>query len=509
MRYLCWAVLVSGLGFLGAAAGIAVYVYSDQVLLDFDPSDLYSVTIVWFNVYETLLRYYPEEDHFEGVLATSYERTNDGLIWTFYLRPGVKFHTGNYLTAHAVKFCIERTMARGKGMSYIWEPIDHIEVVDDLTVRFYLKYPAPLDIISSSLAGAYIFDPAFSDHDWFEAGNDSGTGPYRFIAHRGLDEAVIERFDDYWRGWTGREFDRVIFKYVPEDVTRKMLLETGQADYTNRLAPELLQAVSTNPALEIVVGPTWEGSQYYLNTLKPPLDNVLVRKALAYALPYEDIVEGAYFGYARGATGYVPYTLWGWSDNTRMYEHNLTVAREFLTLAGYPNGGFKLVLLYQLGDEFERRSAELFKRSLANLGIELELRAMPWDARFGIAHIPDPTQRQDIFLMYSWPLTPSPVPLLKDMIGTHEPPILNLSYYSNPVVDALLERAGLLSATDREAASLLIREINNMVLEDVPVIPVVDMQRAAVKQASLVGPAWAFNNPAYPRVVDWYHVYRK
>ena len=504
------ATLILALGGVGVGASeTAVYLYSDQVLLHFDPSDIFSVTIVWFNVYETLLRYYPEEDRFEGVLATSYERSDDGLVWTFHLRPGVKFHTGNPLTAEAVKYSIERTKTRGRGVSYIWDPVDKIEVVDDLTVRFYLKEPAPLDLIASSLAGAYIFDPAFSDHEWFNAANDSGTGPYRFVRHSGLEEAVIEKFDDYWGGWEDNQFDVVIFKYVPEDNTRRMLLETGQGDFTNRLAPEILAAVKDNPELEIVVGPTWEGSQYYLNTLKPPLDNVLVRKALAYTVPYEQIIEGAYFGYARKAQGYVPYTLWGWSNQTRIYTYNPEVARALLSLAGYPNGGFKLTLLHQLGDEFERRSAELWKASLAQFNIDLELRAMPWDARIGVAHDPDPSRRQDVFLMYSWPLSPNPLPLLQDMIGTNEPPLLNLSYYSNPTVDQLLEKAGELAGVDREAAAELVREIVNITLEDVPVIPVVDMKRAAVKRASLAGPQWAFNNPAYPRVVDWYHTYRQ
>jgi len=82
-------ILAAALGVLGVARETAVYLYSDQVLLQFDPSDEYSVTIVWFNVYETLLRYYPEEDRFEGVLAKSYEVSEDGLVWTFHCVRGL------------------------------------------------------------------------------------------------------------------------------------------------------------------------------------------------------------------------------------------------------------------------------------------------------------------------------------------------------------------------------------------------------------------------------------
>ncbi len=508
--WLAMVVLAAAVVLPGAAMESAVYLYSDQVLLHFDPSDIYSVTIVWFNVYETLLRYYPEEDRFEGILATGYEASEDGLVWTFQLREGVKFHTGNPLTADAVKGSIERTMERGRGISYIWDPVERIDVLDTYTVQFTLSQPVALDLVVSSLAGAYIFDPEVADHAWFVAGNAAGTGPYEFARHSGLEEAVITKFEDYWGGWEPNQFDAIIFQYIPEDSTRRMLLETGDGDYTNRLAMEMLDAVEASPALDIVRGTTWENSQFYLNTLKAPLDNALLRKALAYTVPYEEIIEGSFFGFARQSTGYVPFSLWGWSDKNRSYTYNPEVAKVLLAEAGYPDGGLTLRLHYQQGDEFERRTAEIWQSTLAEVfNINLEVRGMPWDARLGIAQDPNPENRQDIFLMYSWPTSPSPVPLLQDAIGTRVPPMLNLSYYSNPIVDALLAEAGATAGIDRNSAAAMVREAINIALEDAPVIPIADLQRAAVKRASLGGMQAAFVNPAYPRVVDWYNTYRK
>jgi len=492
----------------GAGQNVAIYAYSDQVLLNFDPADIWSVNIVWFNVYERLLRYYPEEDRFEPELATSYEKSADGLEWTFYIRQGVKFHTGNPLTAEAVKDCIERTIARGKGVSYIWEPVDRIDVVDDYAVKFYLRTPAPLDLIVSSLAGALIYDPTF-DHSWYEAGNDSGTGPYRFAEHKGLEEAVITKFDEYWRGWTGNEFEAIIFKTVPEDSTRLMMLETGEADLTNRLAFEMLETVQSNPNLEVFRAPVWQQIRFFLNTLKPPLDNVLVRKALAYSLPYKDIIKAALYGFGERSHGLVPKSLWGSSENVRIYDFNLTVAKALLTEAGYPNGGLRLLVTYNLGDEQERRACELWKEQLALLNIDLDIQAMPWNAQIGLAHDPNPLERQDIFCMYSWPLAPEPVSFLKRHIGTADPPLSNVSYYSNPVVDHLLTYANDIAGIDRAGAAAIVEEIQHIVMDDIPVIPVADLQAAIVKQTSLKGPDWAFSNPAYPRVVDWYNLHRE
>jgi len=507
-------ILVLALVVLGSSA-IAVsqnetvlYAYSDQSLLHFDPSDIYSVTIVWFNVYETLLRYHPQENAFEGILAESYEASPDGLTWTFHLREGVKFHTGNLLTADCVKSSIERTKERGAGIAYIWDSLKEIEIIDNYTVVFHLQKALALDLMVSSLAGAYIFDPEYSDHEWFLEGNDSGTGPYRFSGHQGLEGAVIERFDEYWGGWKEDQIDTVIFKTVRDATTRKLMLESGAADFTNRLAFEMLESVDSNPLLDIVEAPTWQEFEFNFNVLKPPLDNKLVRKALAYSIPYDEIISGVLFGYGERSRGWIPSTLWGWSENTRRYSYNLTVARVLLQEAGYPNGGFSLVLTYGLGDETQRRTAELWKEKLAKLNIGLSIRPMPWDGQVGLAHDPDPEKRQDVFVKYHWPFTPNPVLLMKKGVYTQVTPLLNVSYYSNPVVDSLLDYAESIAGTDREAAACLLSEVDNIVLEDAPVAPIADLIMVAVKASSLEGPDWAFGNPAYPRIVDWYNVLR-
>lgn len=491
-----------------ASQNVVVYAYSDQVLLHFDPADIYSVNIVWFNVYERLLRYYPADNRFEPMLATSYEKSADGLTWTFHIRQGVTFHTGNPLNAQAVKACIERTISRGQGESSIWDVVSSIEVSDQYTVVFHLTQPVDFRIVVSSMAGALIYDPSES-HDWYTAGHDSGTGPYEFVSHQGLESATIKKFDGYWGGWKGHEFDAVIFKQVPEDSTRLLMLQTGQADFTNRLAFEMLKTVKSDSKLAVVEGPTWQGTLFYLNTLKAPLDNVWVRRALAYTIPYDDIIQGAFFGYAAMPHGLVMQSMWASSKDIFSYSYNPTVAKALLAAAGYQNGGFRLTLTYNQGDQQEQRAAELWKEKLAALNIDLQIQAMPWDAQIGLAHDPDPSNRQDIFLMYAWPITGSTIQMLQEEIGTADPPLLNVSYYSNKVVDNLLADANNLAGVDSAGAAAIVQAVERVVMQNAPVIPFADLELVAVKQASLQGPDSAFDNPAYPRVVDWYHLQRK
>jgi len=227
---------------------------------------------------------------------------------------------------------------------------------------------------------------------------------------------------------------------------------------------------------------------------------------LAFTVPYDDIIDGALSGLAEQAHGFVMKTLWGHSDDVRAYEYNLGIARQLLAEAGYPDGGFDLIFTYNLGDEKERRTGEIWKAVLAELNINLDIRALPWDAQIGMAHDPDPLKRQDIFHMYSWPLSPTPLSLLTDCYGTIDPPLLNVSYYSNPAVDAMLLRANNIAGVDRATSIALIVETQQIVMNDVPIIPIADLKEAVIKRVDVVGDILSFVNPAYPRCVDWYRL---
>ncbi len=514
VRLSVFIILIGSLGLsLGALGGqprVAVYAYTSEVVVFWDPSETFSNEVIWMhNVYETLLRYDPFKDEFEPVLATSYEVSESGLTWTFYLRRGVRFHTGGTMNAHAVKFSIERTISRGMGASYIWDPLDRIEVIDEYTVAFHLKYPAPLDLIASAAYGAFIFDPNFSDHDWFLAGNDSGTGPYTVESHTGAEVIVLTRFADYWGGWTGKEFDNVIFQWVEEPSVRRLMLELGTADFTNMLPITEIEALQNVPGIEIVHTPSFQNLLALFNTAKTPehpISNHLVRKALAYALPYDDIIVGVLGGYGRQSRGVVPYGLWGYSERVKQYTYSLETAKALLAAAGYPAGGFKLLLTHVAGDENERRVAELWKSELAKLNIELEIRGMPWDAQIALGHAANPNDRQDIFLFYWWPDYAHPHSFLSAMFESLEPPLFNFSYYNNPLYDALINRANELAGLNRNEAINLYVEAQNILMEDAAGVAIYDMEYIRAKRASLKG---YVDNPAYPHVVFWYYCWRE
>ena len=218
---------------------IAYYAFISEPYIDFDPSVEYSNgIIVLHNIYETLTRYDINTEKIEPLLAEEWTSNEDGTVWNFKLRQGVKFHDGAELNAEAVKKSIERTMDLQMGAAYIWDCVDEIKVIDDYTVEFVLSYPAPLDLIASAGYAAFIISPNAVDKDtgWFNEGNEAGTGPYKVQQVTKGEEVILAKFDDYWKGWSDNQYDRVIIKKIPESSSRRQLVEKGEAQITSGLS---------------------------------------------------------------------------------------------------------------------------------------------------------------------------------------------------------------------------------------------------------------------------------
>lgn len=492
----------------GGSEKIAYYALNSEPILDWDPSVEFSNGIVVLhNIYETLLRYDPVVDTFQYVLATEYSHSEDGLTWTFKLRDGVKFQDGTVMDAAAVKFSFDRTINMEQGASYIWDSVDSISTPDDRTVEFSLKYPAPLDLIVSAGYAAFVMSPTAvqnNSEDWLSKGNVCGTGPYTLQSFKMGDEVVLSAFPDYWGGWDGNHVKTVYIKKVPEFASRRQMVEKGDASIISHISPEDNKTLRGNPALVVDPVDGFQNLLLFFNTAKAPLDNVKLRQALSYAFPYSDAVEHALGGEAQQGRGVIPHGLWGQGDDVLQYSYDLDRAKALLAEAGYPDGGLEFVVTYMSGEEGEKRSLELYQSELAKLNIKLELRAMPWDSQWEMAKNPDPSQVQDMFTMYWWPDYASPYSWLFNLFHSEEDTLYNMSYYSNPKYDELIDDANVLSGTDRAAAERMFIEAQQILMEDAVTIPIFDMKNTLVHRANFKG---FVDNPAYPNVVFFYDTY--
>ena len=258
-----------------------------------DPSAEQSNGIrILYNVYETLTHYDDKTGEVIHKLAVEWSSNADATEWVFKLRNDVQFHDGEKMNAEAVKKSIDRTIALNKGAAYIWDSVDSIEVTGEYEVTFHLRYGASIPLIASAGYGAYIMSPNAADKDteWFNAGNDGGSGPYT-IATVSARAVTLSSYEGYRGGWEDNQYKNVYIQEISDSGTRRRLLEAGEAHLTSELSAEDLAALSENDGVTILPADSFTNVILMLNTKSSPCSNADFRKALAYAFPYEEAVH--------------------------------------------------------------------------------------------------------------------------------------------------------------------------------------------------------------------------
>jgi peptide/nickel transport system substrate-binding protein len=440
-----------------------------------DPVKSFSTEAAYMaNLYEQLLRINPpgSAEKFTPLLAESWESNADGTAWTFHLRPNVKFHDGEPMNADAVKASIEAAKDHA-GASFIWWMLDNVEVVDDLTVKFNLTASAPIDLVASSLYGAWIVSPkaleaAAADENYFESGVDAGTGPYMLESYTPDQEIVFTRFDDYWGGWKPGQYDKVLVQIVSEATTQQQMLEGGDADLVTRIPIENYDSFKNNPDYTYYEEPSFFNYVGFFNTLRPPLDDVKVRQALSYAIPYDDIITIGAKGLGTQSRGPVPAGVWPWSPDVNQYTYDLEKAKELLKEAGHEGGGFSLRLTYAAENDTEAAFAPLIKDSFAQIGVDVNLEAVAFNQQWEEAKS-DPANAQDMFLLLYWPTySDAGSDNLWSMFYYTEKPFFNLSYWNNADFNALVDEAIANTVSDPTTSQAKYVEAMNLLVDQAP-----------------------------------------
>jgi peptide/nickel transport system substrate-binding protein len=476
-----------------------------------DPVKSFSTEALYMaNLYEPLLRVNPPDavEKFTPVLAESWEVSDDGLSWTFNLRQGVTFHDGEPLTADAVKASIEAAADHG-GASFIWFPLESIDVVDDSTVTISTSYPASVDLIASSLYGAWIVSPkaleaAAADENYFEAGVEAGTGPYVLESYTPDQEVLLSAYEDYWGGWDADQYDKVLIQIVPEAVQQQQMFEGGEVDLALRIPQENYASFEGREGYTVLYEPAFFNYVGFFNTLRPPLDDPAVRQALSYAVPYQDIIDVSTFGQATQARGAVPAGVWPYSDEVMQYQQDLDKARELLADAGYADGGFDLRLTYAAENVTEERFAPLLKDAFAEVGVNVEIEPILFNQQWEEAKT-DPANAQDIFLLLYWPTySDAGTDNLWSMFHSSDAPFFNLSYWSNEEFDSLIDDAAVLAVTDPAQAQEMYNQAQNLMVEEAPAMFFMDTKAPFVIPDHVGG----FNyNINYPFATFFYNLY--
>lgn len=467
-----------------------------------DPIASFSTEAAYMaNVYEQLLRINPpgSAEPYTPLLAESWEASADGLTWTFNLRDGVTFHDGEPMNADAVVKSLDAARTSG-GASFIWWMVDSIEAVDDLTVQINLTVAAPIDLIASSLYGAWIVSPAAldaaaADENYWADGKEAGTGPYVIESYIPDQEIVFQAYENYWGGWEDNQYDTVLVQIVPEALTQQQMLESGDVDLVTRIPSENYASFRDNPDFTYFEEPSFFNYIGYFNTLRPPLDNVKVRQALSYAIPYDDIIAIGAKGLGTQSRGPVPAGVFPWSADVPQYTYDIEKAKALLTEAGYEGGGFSIRMTYAAENATEEAFAPLIKDSFAQIGVDVTIEGIAFSQQWEEAKS-DPANAQDMFLVLYWPTySDAGADNLWSLFYYTEKPFFNLSYWNNPDYNALIDEAGALVVSDRAASQAKYVEAMNLLYEEAPGVFFFDTKAVFIIPNSIEGFQYNLNYP--------------
>jgi peptide/nickel transport system substrate-binding protein len=475
----------------------------------------------------------------EPQLADKWTISPDGLTYTFHIREDVKFWDGTPVTPADVRYIYGRFLAYSNPTAYVslllpwltghsageyisWEEIQKAITIDDAanTISFHLTKPTAVFLtnLAYPVFGVYSASYAMSRGSWVPGQNATGqsdpkmqsgenimaSGPFRLTELVAGQKYVLTRNDNYWRG--PAKIRTLTVLYVPEWSTRLLMLQRGQADAASVTADVASQVV-TDPNLVLFTANSGFTEAIFFN-FDIPLNrqpggtqgitrdwfrDVHLRRAFAYAFPYDDYAKQAYLGYAEvaGPDGWLPLGQLGSTANSYPYSYDPAKATEEFKLAWDGKvweNGFTIAYGYQ---DFQKGPAliggQLFAQSLQSINPKFKLvpalgnwpAFFDWPIQMAVNNNgPDPNWLYDVY----------------GSGGTFPP----YTHYSDKNVDKILVEAA--TTTDPAARQKLYDQANKLIAEEVPAILTVYWPFMNVQTKNLQGyiysPGWVID-PGY------------
>ncbi|MCC7347701.1 MAG: ABC transporter substrate-binding protein [Variibacter sp.] len=411
-------------------------------------------------------------------------------VWEFKLRPNVRFHNGSAFTAEDVAATLQRlpnVPNSPSSFAAYSRPIQRIEIVDPLTIRFHTAAPYPL--LPLDMTNVRIIDAqthANATTEGFNSGQLAiGTGPFRVVSHRSGDRIEFEANPEYFEGAPG--FQRVSYRMITNDAARTAALLAGDLDFIDqvpttdlaRLRADQRLTISETVGLRLVFlgldhqRAANENSPHITdNDGRPlgrnPLKDVRVRRALSMAIDRQAIASRIMDGAATPAGQFLPPGTFSHVADVQPPRYDPDGARRLLAEAGYPNG-FR-IQLNSPNDRYinDARIAQAVGQMWTRIGVRTAVEAQTWATFVGRAGRGEYSAH-----LIGWGSNPDGSHPMRNIIGTVSPQrgwgSSNRGRYSNPQLDAMLE-ASLVELDEAKRERMLI-DIQRMAAEDVAVIP--------------------------------------
>lgn len=443
----------------------------DASFISLDPHD--SGDNLSFSAQKTLyegLFQFNEEMRVVPALATDYTTNEEGTIYTFTLREGVKFHDGTDFNADAVKYNIDRLTDTSNQLRHngTLSMVKNVRVIDEYKVEIELDEPYSVFINLLSVPAMSMISPtALAEKGKDISQHPVGTGQYKFEEWVHDDHLIVVKNEDYWNeGYP--KLDRVTFKPVPENGSRIAMLKTGEADFIYPVPPELAQSVEGEDGIDIITNPSIYVQYLSMNMMKKPFDDIKVRKAINHAIDKEAFIKVVKGDYGVVADSVLSPTMEYYSKQDTMYEYDIEKARKLLEEAGYKDG-FETVV-WGKNNSSTIKAMEFIQQQLSQVGINVKVQPMEpgllSESLFSVANKED----AEVELYFGgWSTgTGAALDVMQFLFhGDFSPPEGdNVAYYNNDKVNELFDKA--YSSLDNEKSAAYFKEMQELIWEDAP-----------------------------------------
>ena len=443
-----------------------------------------------------------DRDSFVPELAESWDLGANSV--TFKLRRNATFHDGTPITAKDVKWSFDRAVTVGGFPTFQMkagslEKPEQFVAVDDHTFRVdfirkdRLTLPDLAVIVPSVFHSEQVKKNATPADPWgleYTKKTVAGGGAYKVTRWQSGQEIVFERFED-WKSGALPKTKRIIWRIVPSAGNRRALVERGDCDISFDLPNKDFAELQAAGKIKVASTPVGNGIQYIgMNVTRPPFDKLAVRQAVAYAIPYQKIMDAVMFGLAKpmfgAASGKVSAPVW---PQPHGYTTDLAKAKALLASAGYANG-FETTLSFDLGFAVVNEPlCVLVQESLAEIGIKVTINKIPG------ANWRNELLKKELPLIANFFSGWLDYPEYFFFWCYHgQNAVFNTMSYQSPAMDALIDASRRSSAEGDMAAYK--REVDGfvqMAFDEVPRIPLFQPYLNAAMQPGISGYRYWFH----------------
>ena len=355
-------------------------------------------------VYSRLVNFKPGTTELAPGLAEKWDVSPDGLTYTFHLRHNAKWQSNQYFTptrgfnADDVVWSFERQYSpanpyhkvSGGTFDYYGDMglpdlLDHVQKVDDYTVKFVLKMPNAPFVSDMAMDFSTIQSKEYSEA-LAKIGKQElidqqpiGTGPFSFVAYQQDATIRYRAFKGYWGPKVG--VDNLVFSINKDPAVRLAKLRAGECQIAAFPNVADLPSIKADPKLKLLSQPGLNIGYVAFNELKKPFDDVRVRTALSMAIDQQSILKAIYQGAGQPAKNLIPPTMWSYDSATPAYKYDPAAAKKLLADAGFPNGFETNLWAMPVQRPYNpngRQMAELIQADLAKIGVKAKLVSYEW-----------------------------------------------------------------------------------------------------------------------------------